>query len=125
MLKQLLTLSYLQMARFANDCNNRLQQLVHALERTLGPDTSDLACRIGKNDVFKQLVTLEFEYLIKSSCISHLSQVFIAARLPVEFFEAKREGSSFLAIPSTWLREWNRQVSAGRSKYRLKQPNFF
>ncbi|CAB9496134.1 Receptor-type guanylate cyclase gcy [Seminavis robusta] len=35
------------MARFANDCLNRLLKLVKALEKSLGPDTSNLGLRIG------------------------------------------------------------------------------
>lgn len=35
------------MARFATDCIYRMQKIVKALETTLGPDTGDLAMRIG------------------------------------------------------------------------------
>jgi class 3 adenylate cyclase len=35
------------MARFANDCMNRMQSLVKRLEVTLGPDTGDLTMRMG------------------------------------------------------------------------------
>jgi class 3 adenylate cyclase len=35
------------MARFANDCMNRMQSLVKRLEVTLGPDTGDLSMRMG------------------------------------------------------------------------------
>jgi class 3 adenylate cyclase len=35
------------MARFANDCMNRMQSLVKKLEVTLGPDTGDLTMRMG------------------------------------------------------------------------------
>ncbi|CAB9498277.1 Receptor-type guanylate cyclase gcy [Seminavis robusta] len=34
-------------ARFANDCIKRMHQLSRALETTLGPDTADLALRVG------------------------------------------------------------------------------
>jgi len=35
------------MARFARDCLNKTNELTRMLERTLGPDTGDLAMRIG------------------------------------------------------------------------------
>ena len=35
------------MARFANDCSKRMQKLCKELERTLGPETSELGCRFG------------------------------------------------------------------------------
>lgn len=35
------------MAKFASDCAYRVRKLCHALEKTLGPDTGDLAVRIG------------------------------------------------------------------------------
>ena len=35
------------MARFATDCVYRLQKLVKALEKTLGPDTGDIGGRFG------------------------------------------------------------------------------
>jgi hypothetical protein len=36
------------MARFARDILEKLNQLTHRLESTLGPDTGDLNMRIGK-----------------------------------------------------------------------------
>ena len=35
------------MARFARDCMHKVQVLTRKLEVTLGPDTADLAMRIG------------------------------------------------------------------------------
>lgn len=35
------------MAKFARDCLEALSQLVHSLVSTLGPDTADLALRVG------------------------------------------------------------------------------
>jgi Adenylate and Guanylate cyclase catalytic domain len=37
------------MARFARDCRDRMVELTRELETTLGPDTGDLALRIGLN----------------------------------------------------------------------------
>lgn len=34
-------------AKFATDCSHRVRVLCQALEKTLGPDTGILACRIG------------------------------------------------------------------------------
>jgi len=33
--------------RFATDCMNKMKELVSQLEKTLGPDTADLAMRVG------------------------------------------------------------------------------
>ena len=35
------------MARFASDCNNAMEELTKRLEVELGPDTAELAMRIG------------------------------------------------------------------------------
>lgn len=35
------------MAKFATDCAHRVRTLCHALEKTLGPETAELGCRIG------------------------------------------------------------------------------
>ncbi|CAB9521509.1 Receptor-type guanylate cyclase gcy [Seminavis robusta] len=35
------------MARFANNCRDQMQKICNALETVLGPDTGDLACRVG------------------------------------------------------------------------------
>ncbi len=35
------------MARFSIDCLRKMSQLVHKLESSLGPDTAELACRVG------------------------------------------------------------------------------
>ena len=35
------------MARFASDCLDKMNELCHELETHLGPDTADLALRIG------------------------------------------------------------------------------
>ena len=37
----------LAMARFAMDCMRRMSELTKKLETTLGPDTADLAMRVG------------------------------------------------------------------------------
>lgn len=35
------------MSRFASDCARKFQNLIRALEKTLGPDTGELGCRFG------------------------------------------------------------------------------
>lgn len=35
------------MARFANDCLNKIRDIVQGLETSLGPDTGNLTMRIG------------------------------------------------------------------------------
>jgi class 3 adenylate cyclase len=37
------------MAKFARDCLHKMKDIVHHLETTLGPDTSDLRLRVGLN----------------------------------------------------------------------------
>lgn len=37
----------LAMAKFARDCMEKMDQLVHKLEAKLGPDTGDLSMRFG------------------------------------------------------------------------------
>ena len=46
------------MARFARDCRHAMGLVVKKLEVILGPDTSDLAIRIGKTNVRLTLLLL-------------------------------------------------------------------
>ena len=93
----------LVMARFANDCMKKMQDIARELESRFGPDTADLCMRIGVRkegrvayswalclDLFSSKLTFSFSFQY-SSYIRDLSRL--------GSYEVKRDASSCLVIP--------------------------
>ena len=69
------------MARFAQDCNDKMTELVQRLEVSLGPDTADLAMRFGMNSGRKSLIQKIAKRLLVPTTLTDFSLLIVSPQL--------------------------------------------